>query len=117
MISPNLVMQCGLANAPAVFMDLMNRSFPSFFWIGLGSSSLDDILIYSCTESEPEEHLRIVLQTLRDHQLNGKFSKYEFWWSEARFLGGLGISLDPSKVEAMLDLRQPSTVIEIQSFF
>jgi len=68
---------------------------------------IDDILIYSRTEAEHEEHLRIVLQTLRDHQLYGKFSKCEFWLSEVRFLGHVisadGIVVDPSKVESILD--------------
>ena len=61
-----------------------------------------------------------MLQTLRDHQLYGKFSKCEFWLSEVRFLGhvisGDGIAVDPSKVEAVLDWQQPTTVSEIRSF-
>ena len=48
---------------------------------------MDDILIYSQSESEHEDHLRIVLQLLRDHQLYAKFSKCEFWLTEVRFLG------------------------------
>ena len=48
---------------------------------------VDDILIYSKSEEEHEDHLRIVLQTLRDHQLYAKFSKCEFWLIEVRFLG------------------------------
>jgi hypothetical protein len=114
-----LVMPFGLTNAPAVFMDLMNRVFRPFldqFVIVF----IDDILIYSRSEAEHEEHLRIVLQTLRDHQLYGKFSKCEFWLSEVRFLGHVisadGIAVDPSKVEAVLDWQQPSTVTEIRSF-
>ncbi|KAL4016328.1 hypothetical protein IC575_023976 [Cucumis melo] len=59
-----IVMSFGLTNAPAVFMDLMNRVFREFldtFVIVF----IDDILIYSKTEAEHEEHLRLVLQTLR----------------------------------------------------
>ncbi|KAL4020645.1 hypothetical protein IC575_019426 [Cucumis melo] len=74
-----IVMSFGLTNAPAVFMDLMNRVFREFldtFVIVF----IDDILIYSKTEAEHEEHLRMVLQTLRDNKLYAKFSKCEFWW-------------------------------------
>ncbi|KAL4013688.1 hypothetical protein IC575_025871 [Cucumis melo] len=73
-----IVMSFGLTNAPAVFMDLMNRVFKEFldtFVIVF----IDDILIYSKTEAEHEEHLRMVLQTLRDNKLYAKFSKCEFW--------------------------------------
>ena len=68
----------GLTNAPAAFMDLMNRVFRPFldrFVIVI----IDDILIYSGSEDEHAKHLRFVLQTLRDHCLYVKFSKCEFW--------------------------------------
>ena len=66
---------------------------------------IDDILIYSKSEEEHEGHLRIVLQALRDHQLYSKFSKYEFWLTEVRFLGHVeasGASVDLEKVEAFM---------------
>ena len=114
-----LVMPFGLTNAPAVFMDLMNRVFRPFldqFVIVF----IDDILIYSRSEVEHEEHLRLVLQMLRDHQLFAKFTKCEFWLPEVRFLGhvisGDGIAVDPAKVEAVLDWEQPASVTEIRSF-
>ena len=72
-----LVMSFGLTNAPAAFMDLMNRVFKPFldrFVIVF----IDDILVYSRSKEEHVEHLRIVLQTLREHQLYAKFSKCEF---------------------------------------
>ncbi|KAL4016769.1 hypothetical protein IC575_024426 [Cucumis melo] len=81
-----IVMSFCLTNAPAVFMDLMNRVFREFldtFVIVF----IDDILIYSKTEAEHEEHLRIVLQTLRDNKLYAKFSKCEFWLKQVSFLG------------------------------
>jgi hypothetical protein len=60
---------------------------------------IDDILIYSKTEEEHAEHLRIVLQTLREHQLYAKFKKCDFWLDRVSFLGhfisGEGISADP----------------------
>ncbi|KAL0541789.1 hypothetical protein IC582_021849 [Cucumis melo] len=99
-----IVMSFGLTNAPAVFMDLMNRVFREFldtFVIVF----IDDILIYSKTEAEHEEHLRMVLQTLRDNKLYAKFSKCEFWLKQVTFLGHVvskaGVSVDPAKIEAV----------------
>ena len=69
------VMPFGLMNAPATFMDLMHRVFhPSLDRFVV--VYVDDILIYSETEEDHEDHLRVVLQTLRDHQLYAKFSSY-----------------------------------------
>ena len=73
-----IVMPFGLTNAPAVFMDLMNRVFIDYldrFVVVF----IDDILIYSRSRGEHEEHLRIVLSTLRQHQLYAKLSKCDFW--------------------------------------
>ena len=67
---------------------------------------VDDILIYSKSEEEHEGHLRIVLQTLRDHQLYAKFSKCEFWLTEVKFLGHVvstsSVSVDLKKVEIVM---------------
>ena len=73
-----LVLPFGLTNAPAAFMDLMNRVFKPYldrFIIIF----IDDILIYSKSRAEHEQHLRIILQTLREHQLYAKLSKCNFW--------------------------------------
>jgi hypothetical protein len=114
-----LVMPFGLANAPAAFMDLMNRVFREFldqFVVVF----IDDILIYSKNLEEHEDHLRIVLQKLRDEQLYAKFSKCEFWLEKISFLGHViskeGISVDPKKVEAVVDWERPTNVHEIRSF-
>ncbi|KAL0541162.1 hypothetical protein IC582_021201 [Cucumis melo] len=114
-----IVMSFGLTNAPAVFMDLMNRVFREFldtFVIVF----IDDILIYSKTEAEHEEHLRMVLQTLRDNKLYAKFSKCEFWLKQVSFLGHVvskaGVSVDPAKIEAVAGWTRPSTVSEVRSF-
>ena len=67
-------MPFGLMNALKAFMDLMHRVFKPYldqFVVVF----IDDILIYSKSEEEQEDHLRIVLQTLREHQLYAKFSK------------------------------------------
>ena len=73
-----LVMSFGLTNAPAVFMTLMNKVFQPFldkFIIVF----IDDILVYSKSKSEHEEHVKTSLQTLRENQLYAKLSKCEFW--------------------------------------
>jgi hypothetical protein len=100
------VMSFGLTNAPAYFMYLMNSVFMDYldkFIVVF----IDDILIYSQNEQEHEEHLRKVLQRLRDCQLYAKLSKCEFWISEVLFLGHIinreGLAIDPKKVTAILD--------------
>ena len=99
------VMPFGLTNAPAALMDHMHRVFQPYldqFVVVF----VDDILIYSQSEEEHEDHLRIVLQTLRDHQLYVKFSKCEFWLTEVRFFGHVvlasGVSIDLEKVDAVM---------------
>ncbi|GJT65119.1 putative reverse transcriptase domain-containing protein [Tanacetum coccineum] len=75
----------GLTNAPAVFMDLMNRvrrPYLDKFMIVF----IDDILIYSKTWEEHEAHLGLVLEMLKKEKLYAKFSKCEFWLREAQFL-------------------------------
>ncbi|KAA0048090.1 hypothetical protein E6C27_scaffold385G001650 [Cucumis melo var. makuwa] len=114
-----IVMSFCLTNAPTVFMDLMNRMFIKFldtFVIVF----IDDILIYSKTEAEHEEHLRMVLETLRANKLYAKFSKCEFWFKQVSFLGHVvskaGVSVDPTKIEAVTSWSRPSTVSEVHSF-
>ena len=81
-----LVMPFGLTNAPAAFMDLMNRVFRPYLDTFI-IVFIDDILVYSRSKEEHAEHLRIVLQTLRDKQLYAKFRKCEFWLEKVVFLG------------------------------
>ena len=113
-----IVMSFGLTNAPAVFMDLMNRVFKDF----LGTfviAFIDDILVYSKTEAEHEEHLHKVLETLRVNKLYDKFSKCEFWLKVA-FLGHVvsseGVFVDSAKIEVVTSWSRPSTVSEVHSF-
>jgi hypothetical protein len=73
-----IVMSFGLTNAPAYFMNLMNKVFMEYLDRFVVVFS-DDILIYSQSDSDHEQHLRLVLQKLRDNQLYAKFSKCEFW--------------------------------------
>ena len=114
-----LVMSFGLTNAPAAFMDLMNRVFKPFldqFVIVF----IDDILVYSKSKEEHEQHLKVVLQILREHRLYAKFSKCEFWLNEVAFLGHIiskeGIKVDPRKIEAIQQWPRPTSVTEIRSF-
>ena len=114
-----LVMPFGITNTPATFMDLMNRVFKECldkFVIVF----IDDILIYSKSIQEHEQHLRMVLETLRRNRLYAKFTKCEFWLERVHFLGHVvsreGISVDPSKVEAVSTWPVPKNVTEIRSF-
>jgi len=81
---------------------------------------VDDILVYSKTREEHEKHLRVVLQTLKDNRLYVKLSKCEFWLEEVSFLRHVlsrgGITIDPSKVEAVMIWESPKLVFEIMSF-
>ena len=114
-----LVLPFGLTNAPAFFMDLMNRVFKPFldqFVVVF----IDDILVYSKTRSEHANHLRMVLKTLDEHKLYAKLKKCEFWLEEVQFLGHIvgkdGISVDPAKVEAIVNWPRPTNVSEVRSF-
>ncbi|WMV55223.1 hypothetical protein MTR67_048608 [Solanum verrucosum] len=113
-----LVMSFGLTNAPAAFMDLMNRVFKQYldlFVIVL----IDDILIYSRSENEHIDHLRILLQILKDQQLFAKFSKCEFWLRSVAFLGHIvsskGIEVDPKKTDAVKSWHLPLSPSDIRS--
>jgi len=114
-----LVMSFGLTNALAHFMYLMNSVFmpelDKFVVV-----FIDDILIYSKTKKEHAEHLRIVLTRLREHQLYAKFSKCEFWLDKVHFLGHVllvdGVTVDPGKVEDVLNWMPPTTGHEVRSF-
>ncbi|WVZ49150.1 hypothetical protein U9M48_000527 [Paspalum notatum var. saurae] len=104
------VMYFGLTNAPAYFMNLMNKVFMEYldkFVVVF----IDDILIYSKTEEEHEEHLRLVLRKPRDHKLYAKLSKCEFWLDQVPFLGHIvskgGIMVDPSKIGGVMDWKVP----------
>ena len=115
-----VVMSFGVTNAPAIFMDYMNR----IFWPYLDQFVvvfIDDILIYSKSREEHAEHLRVVLGILREHQLCGKLSKCEFWLEEVQFLGHVisaqGIAVvDPAKIETVVKWERPQTVTKVQSF-
>src|ERR1044072_5576643 len=113
------VMPFGVTNAPGVFMEYMNRIFHEFldkFVVVF----IDDILIYSKNEKEHAEHLGIVLSILKENQLFAKLSKCDFWLEQVSFLGHVisrgGITVDPSKIEAVSEWESPKSVFEIRSF-
>ena len=83
-----LLMPFGMTNAPAVFMDLMNRVFRSYL-DSFVIVFIDDILIYSRTVEDHECHLKLVLQTLRENHLYAKLSKCEFWLNSVIFFWGM----------------------------
>ena len=99
-------MPFGLTNSSAAFMDLMNSVFHEYLDCFVIVFS-DDILIFSKSMEEHEEHLRIVFQILREKKLYAKFKKCEFCLDQVVFLGHViskaGISIDPSKVEVVVD--------------
>ena len=115
-----LMMPFGLTNAPTDFMDLMNRVFKPYldqFFVVF----IDGILVYSKNKEEHEKHLHVILQTLRENQLFSKLNKCEFWLDQNFFLGHVvskdGISVDQSKVEALLSWKSPTIVSEIKRFW
>nr|GEU72762.1 putative reverse transcriptase domain-containing protein [Tanacetum cinerariifolium] len=113
------IMPFDLINAPAVFMHLMDRVCRPYldkFVIVF----IDDILIYSKTQEEHVEHLRIVLELLKKEKLYAKFSKCEFWLREVLFLrhviNGNGIYVDPSKIEDVKNWKAHRILTEVRSF-
>ncbi|KAF3616569.1 putative uroporphyrinogen decarboxylase, chloroplastic-like [Capsicum annuum] len=93
-------------------MDLMNRVFKQYLDI-LVIVLIDDILVYSRSEDDYADNLRIVLETLRDHQLF--FSKCEFWLRSIAYLGHVissdGIRVDPEKTKTELKTQLTSALI------
>ena len=108
-----------LTNAPAAFMDLMNRVFQPYLDMFV-IVFIDDILVYSSSSEEHSKHLRIVLQTLRERQLYAKLSKCQFWIDKVTFLGHVisteGVSVDPQKIEVVVNWKPPKNVSEVRSF-
>ncbi|GJZ55163.1 putative reverse transcriptase domain-containing protein [Tanacetum coccineum] len=113
------VMMFGLTNARAVFMDLMNRVCKPYldkFVIVF----INDILIYSKSKQEHEEHLKLILELLKNEEVYEKLSKCEFWIPKVQFLGHViesqGIHVDPAKIESIKDWASYKTATEIRQF-
>ncbi|KAH0633374.1 hypothetical protein KY284_036160 [Solanum tuberosum] len=112
-------MSFGLTSAPVAFMDLMNGVFRQYL-DSFVIVFINNILIYSKSEGDHMEHLRIVLQVLKDHQLYDKFSKCEFWLRSVAFLclivSSRGIEVDPKKIDAVKNWPRPLSPTDIRSF-
>ena len=115
-----LVIPFGLTNASTAFMDLMNRVFRPYvdqFVVVF----IDDILVYSKDAQEHEQHLKVVLKTLREKKLYAKLRKCDFWLKEVSFLGHIvsseGIRVDPTKIETIVNWKPPRNVTEVRSFW
>ncbi|XP_058746182.1 uncharacterized protein LOC131619056 [Vicia villosa] len=109
----------GVSNALGVFMEYMNRTFHSYL-DKFVAVFIDDILIYSKSKEDHAEHLRVVLQVLKEKKLYAKLSKCEFWLKEVSFLGHVissgEIAVDPSNVDVVLQWKTLKFVTEIRSF-
>jgi hypothetical protein len=81
---------------------------------------IDDILIYEKNEDEHEHHLRIVLQTLREHELYVKLSKCEFYQQRIQYLGHViseeGIALDLYKIKSIMEWTVPKDIHDVRAF-
>ncbi|GJU80451.1 putative reverse transcriptase domain-containing protein [Tanacetum coccineum] len=113
------VMPFGLTNAPAVFMELMNRVCKPYL-DRLVIVFVDDILIYSKSEREHREHLKLILELLKREELYAKVLKCDFWLLKVQFLGHVidseGIHVDPAKIKSIKDWASPKTPTEIRQF-
>ena len=112
-------MPFGLINASATFMDLMNRVFRPYL-DQFVEIFIDDILVYSKDAQEHKQHLKIVLQILREKKLFAKLSKCDFWLKEVSFLGHIvyakGIRVDHANIEAIVNWKLPRNVTDVRSF-
>ena len=114
-----VVVPFSLTNAPTTFMWLMNNVLNKFLEIFV-LVFIDDILVYSRSKEEHEEHLKLVLQLLREHKLYAKISKCDFFQRQVHYSGHVifekGIVVDPDKIKSIIDWPNPKDVIDIRSF-
>ena len=112
-------MPFGLTNVSVVFMDLINRVCRSMLDHSI-IVFIDDILVYSKSKEQREEHLRDLLGVLRRERLYAKFSKCELWLREVQFLGHLvnqdRILVDPSKINVVMQWEVLKSPLKIRSF-
>ena len=114
-----LVMPFGMTNSPATFQHFMNDIFrdmtDDFVVI-----YLDDILIFSADPAKHEQHVRLVLERLRHHNLHAKPEKCQFHTDTTEYLGFIvspkGVAMDPAKTKVIGDWPTPRNLKEVQSF-
>jgi hypothetical protein len=114
-----MIVLFGLSNSSVVFMYLMNGVFREYLDKVI-IMFLDDILIYSNIEEEHEQHLRMVLQILREHKVYAKLSKCIFYQKKIHYSGHIisvdEITVDPEKIEAIRGWTVPRNVTDVRSF-
>jgi hypothetical protein len=114
-----VVMPFGLTNAPATFQRLMNDIFKDYLDIFV-VVYLDDILIFSENDEKHEEHVKAVLQLLRQNDLYCEFEKCIFHAKEVEFLGYIvsadGVEMAQRKIDSLLSWEVPKNRIDVMSF-
>jgi hypothetical protein len=108
-----------LTNAPTTYMCLMNNILNKYldkFVIVF----IDDILVYSNIKGKYKDHIRLVLQVLRDHQLYVKYNKCDFFHREIQYLGHIiskqRVVVDLQKIKAIVDWTSLQNISEVRSF-
>ena len=111
------VMPFGLCNAPSAFQRHMNMMFSHLPYAVV---YLDDILVFSKSQTEHQGHLRTVLSILKENHFYAKLSKCSFYQTSTKFLGFVvdkdGIRMDPDKVSAVVNWPLPTSASELSSF-
>jgi hypothetical protein len=114
-----LVMPFGLTNAPSMFMRVMTQTLKPY----LGRCVVvyfDDILVFSQRRDEHLQHLKQILQVLRQEKFYANFNKCFFLQPKTHFLGFIisqqGVEVDPEKVRAILEWPEPQSFFEVRSF-
>jgi len=106
----------GLTNAPSVFMDLMNRVFHDYL-DSFVVVFIDDILVYSTNPLKHKEHLKTVMEVLKEKKLFAKHRNCEFWLEEvfflSHFMNNNGLAIDPAQVKDIVEWERPTNVREI----
>ena len=113
------VLPMGLCNSPGIFMQLMNDTFAAFL-NKFVLVFLDDIIVYSNTAEEHEQHVRQALARLRQQRLYAKASKSALCKREVEFLGHMvgehGLRVMQDKIEAVRDWPTPTNIRELRAF-